>query len=768
MLFSPLIDIITSIMLTNNINFTLGIFVKCIMLFLIGVYLLFIDKGNKKINYIVVGLLLLFNALNIVNNRAIISDNFFNYFGYLIKYDFNLLSLLFFVNYFKENKIDIKLLKIPIIIISISIVLSNLTGTALYSYDEFRAGTSSWFSSANEFGAILSIMYPIAIYLFLDRKDSKKIDFIYVAIIAYGMIALGTKVGIASFVISSLAYLFFRVVNSKNYRLNYSFYVMLLLLFVPAVLFNELPAVKNIKFRYDYVKNNAKDPNRIANEVIFSNRDQYFLFIKNNNYDAFDYLVGKTNLYEGGIALIEMDALDVFFMFGGYGFLLLYGIIFYLGIKIIAKYLHNIKKGFKYIKINMLIVCLVLTFLISCVVGHVILCPSVSVYFATIYAYLYAYDKFEKEESNKLKLLFGAVHMQVGGIERTLISLLKSIDYEKYDVDLLLQLENGSFYAEIPEQVRIITPYNILFSSFFANESKFSKIIKHLLYNKYTAWFWTNNKVYDVAIDYAGYYLFTTYYVAKTSSKKKYIWVHQNVEGSKLYDANFKRNVLDNLKKYNYFDKIVCVSETAEISFRKMFPVYAKKTVVINNLQDSNVSFKKEVKLSNNYNIVSIGRLTKVKGMERLVMVHKQLIDNGFKVNTYLLGDGHEFANLKKMVDDYKLDNSFIMVGSVNNVYDYLKEADLLVTTTYAEAYPTVLIEALLCNTPWVGPRVNGVKDIAKISPMGSCILTDDDTSAIAKGVEDAIKGKINKKFKFDITKYNKQVMNDFYKLIGE
>ena len=772
MLFSPLIDIITSVMLVNNINFTLGIFIKCIMLFLIGIYLLFIDKSNKKINYIIIALLAVFNVLNMVNNISVIKSDTFSFFGYLIKYDFNLLSLLFFVKYFRENRIDIKLLKVPIIIVSLSLVISLITNSAMYTYDAYRFGTSSWFSSANEFGALLSILYPIAIYLFLDRKDSKKIDVLYVIIIAYGLLELGTKVGLLSFIISSLAYLFFRLINMKSYKLNYSFYVVLLLLIIPACLFNNLPTVKNVRFRYDYVKNKVGDDRdknkKITNEVVFSNRDQYFLFIKDNNYDTLDYLVGKTNLDGREIVIIEMDIFDIFFMFGIYGFVLLYGIIGYLGIKIMKKYFSNFKKGFKYIKINMLIVCLVLTFLISCIVGHVILCPSVSVFFGTIYAYLYAYDKFEKEENNKIQLLIGAIHMQVGGIERTLISLLKQLDYNKYDVDLFLQLENGEFYHEIPNQVKVITPYNHIFSAFFAKESKISKIIKHALFNKYSAWLWTNNKVYDVAIDYTGYYLFTDYYVAKTSSKKKYIWVHQNVDGSIKYNNNFKRSFIKNIKKYNYFDKIVCVSETAKTSFDKMFGNLKNKTTVINNLQDNNVSFKEKITLSNNYNIVSVGRLTNVKGFDRLIQVHKKLIDKGIKVNTYIIGNGEEYDMLASKINELKLEDSFTLLGQKSNVFDYLKAADLFVTTTHSEAFPTVLIETLLCNTPWVGPRVNGVVDIAKLSPQNSFLLTDDSVDGIVTGIENAIKGRVNKKFKFDIDKYNKNILKKIAELIGE
>lgn len=775
-LFSPLIDIITSIMLNNGVDFTLGIFVKCVMLFLMAIYLVFLDKKSWKKNLICILIIGIFNVLSIINNISILSDCAFSYFSFLIKFDFSLLSLYFFIRYFLEHKIDIKLLKIPIFILVGSILISNLTGTAFYTYDANRMGNSAWFSSGNEFGALLSILYPIAIYLFLDRKDSKKIDIIYVLILAFGMINLGTKVGLLSFYISSLAYLFFRIINAKNYKLNYSFYVMIFMVFIVSCLFNYLPTTVNVIKRYDYVVNNSEasegeDPSiNAASQVILSNRDQYLEYIMSNNYDLKDYLVGKFNYDGERIVVIEMDLFDVFYMFGIIGFILWYGLIGFIGIKVLIKYLKNMSTGLKYIKINMLIICIVLTFVISCLVGHVMLCPSVSLYFSIICAYLFAYDKFEKEENDKVKILIGAVHMKTGGIEKTLINLLHAIDYDRYEIDLFLQLENGPFYKEIPENVKIITPYPKFFSKFFASESKFSKLVKHLLYNKYTAWFWTSNKMYDVAIDYTGYYLFTNYYLIKTLSKKKLIWIHENVYGSLKYSSGFNRNFVKNINKYKYFDKIVCVSKSTKRDFDKMFPQYDDKTVVAYNIQDEIIKFREKVSLDGDFVIVSVGRICPQKGFDRLVLVHKKLIQDGYKVKTYIIGSGEDYQKLKNIIDDNDVANSFILLGQKSNVYDYLKAADLFVSSSYTEAFATVLFETMMCKLPWVGPKVSGVSDVFELSPNGSSLLTEDSIDGLYEGIKNVIDGnsKINRNFSFNIKQYNKKALKQFYKLIGE
>ena len=523
-----------------------------------------------------------------------------------------------------------------------------------------------------------------------------------------------------------------------------------------------MPAVKNIKLNYENTGN--------VQEVLVSGRDRYLQYIMNNNYTASDYIIGKSNIKDNTILLIEMDAFDMFFMFGTAGFIIIYGTILYVIAKILSKYKENILSGLQYTKITMLIVCLALAFVISLIAGHVILCPSVSIYAALICGYLTTYDKFEKAENDKKKILIGAIHAQNGGIESTLLNLLKVIDHNKCEVDLMLLLKNGDLLKEIPKEVKIITPYAEIFTNFFSKESKLSKVFKHALFNKYTAFLWTNNKKYDAAINYAGYYLFTDYYIANSKSNKKYIWVHQNVYGSQKYDKNFTRNFIKNINKYNKYNKIVCVSDSTKEDFDKMFPQYKDKTIVINNILEINIKSESKVSLKGKYKLISVGRICPQKGFERLIEAHHTLINEGFDIDTYLIGGGNDFNKLQELVKEKDIENSFHLLGpkSNANVYDHLKEADLYITSSYTEAYPTVLYEAMTCKLPWVGPNVSGVKDIYKESPSKSCILTEDSVKGLVKGIKDAMDGKINNKFKLEINKLNKKSLNNFYKLLGE
>ena len=60
------------------------------------------------------------------------------------------------------------------------------------------------------------------------------------------------------------------------------------------------------------------------------------------------------------------------------------------------------------------------------------------------------------KEKKKKSLLFIEEGLGVGGAEKSLLTLLSMLDYEKYDVDLFLFRHSGTFMSMIPNEVNLI------------------------------------------------------------------------------------------------------------------------------------------------------------------------------------------------------------------------------------------------------------------------------------------------------------------------
>ena len=53
------------------------------------------------------------------------------------------------------------------------------------------------------------------------------------------------------------------------------------------------------------------------------------------------------------------------------------------------------------------------------------------------------------------KVLISSFDMEVGGVERSLISMLENFDYENNEVDLNLYSHTGDFFPLLPKKHRL-------------------------------------------------------------------------------------------------------------------------------------------------------------------------------------------------------------------------------------------------------------------------------------------------------------------------
>ena len=87
--------------------------------------------------------------------------------------------------------------------------------------------------------------------------------------------------------------------------------------------------------------------------------------------------------------------------------------------------------------------------------------------------------------------------------------------------------------------------------------------------------------------------------------------------------------------------------------------------------------------------IVVVARLTKAKGLDRLIEVHRRLIKDRIIHNIYIIGDGEERKNLEEKIKEYGLKKSFILLGKRENPYPYILKAKYFGLFSYAEGYRT-------------------------------------------------------------------------------
>ena len=781
--FFPILDLITAIMTYNGLSVSLGIVIKALLLVFVYLFALI----SKSIGKFTKGVIILFTVYmigNVANNYTFVYPNLnIEYVKLIIKFAYFIVFALFFSSYLKNKKYDISILKTPIKIILISLILAIITGTSMPSYasNVYKIGVEGWFYSANELGGLLTLLYPISIYLFFHHESSKKIDWLYVGLHALSLLLLGTKVGLLGFIAVSAIYVGYRLIFIKKYSYKNGLLLMIALLSISLVCWNQLPCIKNTNEKYiavsgDYIPSNPTkeeanaNKQEIVDEMIFSGRHEFLEMLKQTKDDtdkdlvnkdineksysykkiANDYL-GYMYMNNGNLLLTERDFHDVVFFFGYLGLAFLLFVIIY---PIVSNIKFLIKRVFD-LKIDMLMISIIIICGIAYISGHTFISPMVSFYIAILLGLIAC--ESETKISSKKKLLISTVHMDFGGIEQTLINLLRNLDYDKYEVNLLLQLNEGPLIKKVPSSVVVITPYGKILGKIINNKNIVCKIIKHILYNKYTAFLWTQNKTYDVAIDYAGYYDFITYYVAASNAHKKIIWVHSQPKFIIKEDM---------LSKYKMFDKIVLVSKSALKEMKRLYPGLKKKLAFMWNIIDVPNKAEENIKWDSQLKILAVGRLTEAKRFDKLIetaaLLKKDKIDFSIKV----IGDGALEKELKSLAEKLDVTDVIDFVGSKSNVGDYMQKADIYAIVSDYEGLPTVVLEALSCGLVVVAMDIPAMREISdEIAPKDSCILTKNNVKEYAKAIK---KLKLKNIKEFDLDNYNKTNIKSFEKLLSK
>ena len=349
------------------------------------------------------------------------------------------------------------------------------------------------------------------------------------------------------------------------------------------------------------------------------------------------------------------------------------------------------------------------------------------------------------------KLLFAAYSLDVGGIEKALVTLLNKLQEKGYDITLVLEKKEGIFLEELNQQIQVIkfTPNNdknIL-------KRKFLNLIQQIKFAlKY------KNK-FDFAASFATYSN-SSAFVSRTASRNSCLWGHSD------YLTVFENNI-DNMnkffkeKKYNKFKHIVFVSKKGKESFISVFPEMKEKTILCNNLVDN----KKIEELSNEKietekeeisTFLNVGRHDeREKRLSRIIEVAAKLKQDEYKFRILFVGDGRDTEKYKKMVEEQNLQEQIIFLGRKQNPYPYFKISDCVILTSDYEGYPVVFLESMILNKPIITTKVSDYEDVE--GKYG--YVTRKETQDIYEKMKQFIENGFEIKEKFNADKYNKDII---------
>lgn len=360
------------------------------------------------------------------------------------------------------------------------------------------------------------------------------------------------------------------------------------------------------------------------------------------------------------------------------------------------------------------------------------------------------------------KLLFVIDSLTLGGAEKSLVTLLNLLDYEKYDVDLQLFSYGGEFEELLPEKVNLLPilpffeyckiPYKKIWKKMrdvkaFDSQLSYSIRLRRkkrnniekavLMWNCVHKSFQTLDKQYDVAIAYAQGV--PTFYVAdKIKALKKIAWINAT-----YIPKNKEWNYINQI--YENYDYVNLVAEGGYQKFGEIFPMHQTKRIMIKDILDCDFNKKMaklpgdkiERKKDGEIILLTVGRLIESKGYDLALQACKVLKEKRLPIKWYIIGEGNQRGNIVREIKENSLEDTFILLGAKSNPYPYFKFCDIYVQTSRLEGFCITLSEARMFEKPVVTTEFNTV--YSQIIPDRNGMVVSLDGNAIAAGIEKMI-----------------------------
>lgn len=343
----------------------------------------------------------------------------------------------------------------------------------------------------------------------------------------------------------------------------------------------------------------------------------------------------------------------------------------------------------------------------------------------------------------KKRILFINGHLNTGGVERSLVDILRHMDYTKYSVDLLLLEDIGDYASELPSEV------NVLFRDLHNTYGGFASSVRRCIAAhdwmclrlrmlfllrkilgsralKSAAILLLGEHHYDCVIGFRSG-ICSDLAAYSVQANRKITWWHHgefNVDRAAYGDMCGKMNA------------VAVVSQSCKAMLQEKLPELESKLVCIPNMLDATAIGQKAENspyTDDMLHIVSVGRLAPEKHFENIIPTAKVLRETGIDFTWHMVGEGPERSQLEALIAENDLKDHVILEGSKANPYPYMKYADLFVHPSYIESQGLTVLEAMAIGVSCVVTKSRGPCEFIEDGVNG--LLTEQSPESLAEKV---------------------------------
>lgn len=338
------------------------------------------------------------------------------------------------------------------------------------------------------------------------------------------------------------------------------------------------------------------------------------------------------------------------------------------------------------------------------------------------------------------KITFLVLHLGYGGIETATINTANSLS-DKYDIEIMsfYNLDNNQA-NKLNSKIRVKYLYNGN-----PNKEEFLKSLhNHKIINTLKEGIKASKILLKKRIKVIKYIknCKSDYIVSTRCEFSTLLSKYGNNNTVKIaqehrYHNNDKKYINTIKNKYNNIDYLFALTKCLYNDYKEFLKnnKHTKVELVPNMLYEIP---KCNSKLDKK-NIITISRLDYGKKNDDIIKSFSKIKESNWKL--YIIGDGKEFNNLKKLINDLNLKNKVILTGYKNKeeINKYMLDSSLFLMASITEGLPMVLLEAMSYGIPCIAYDVpSGVNDIIEDGRNGYIIKNRNELEYI-KRIEEVI-----------------------------
>ena len=325
-----------------------------------------------------------------------------------------------------------------------------------------------------------------------------------------------------------------------------------------------------------------------------------------------------------------------------------------------------------------------------------------------------------------IRILFFIEELRGGGAEKVLCNLVNEMDLSRFDITVqtLWKVDAAQYLKP-----------GIRYRYCYAGRNRLNNYRSRL--EAAAGWTYPLHIKGDYDIEVAYLECGATKILAGSTNRKakKIAWVHCDL-ALKMSDP--QAFVEKAARWYAKYDRVVCVSQNVKDSFDRLFGIPEKTVVLYNTVDDASIREKAladhtDCPEKKQLTVVSVGRLSDEKQYDRLLRVHKRLLEEGLGHNLWIIGEGDRRSALEKQITEDRLADSARLCGYQMNPYPYMQKADLLVCSSRYEGLSTFVTEGLILGKPIVTTECSGMRELLGNSEYG--LITENSEEGLLNGI---------------------------------